>query len=75
MKQLIRISFLFIVLFLTIPVFADGDMGAGGNSGTGNGKVAEPTVITKTLDSGNLQTDASESIFSWVFQQISEFIN
>jgi hypothetical protein len=75
MKQLIRISFLFIMLFLTIPVFADGDMGAGGNSGTTvSGKVAEPTEITKTLDSGNLQQDAS-GIFSWVFQQISELIN
>jgi hypothetical protein len=76
MKQLIKVSFLFIMLFLTIPAFAEGDMGAGGNTGTTGGvKVAQPTQITKSLDSSNPEEDALGDLFSWVYQQIFELID
>jgi hypothetical protein len=76
MKQLIKISFLFIVLFLTIPVFADGDMGAGGRPPvTGDGKTAVSTENTTSLDSANRQEDALNDIFSWVYKQIFELID
>ncbi|HEY0428666.1 MAG TPA: hypothetical protein VGC76_12875 [Pyrinomonadaceae bacterium] len=73
MKQLIRISFLFIVLFLTVPAFADGDMGAGGKPTTsGDGKT---TQITKSLDSANREEDALSNVFSWIYKQIFELID
>jgi hypothetical protein len=77
MKQLIKVSFLFIMLFLTIPAFAEGgDMGAGGNTGTtGSVKVAQPTQITRNVDSINPEEDASDSLFSWVYEQIFELID
>lgn len=75
MKQLIKISFLFIMLFLAIPVFADGDMGAGGRPTANDGKVAESTENSKSLDSTNREEDASGNIFSWVYKQIFELID
>lgn len=75
MKQLIKVSFLFIMLFLTIPAFAEGDMGAGGRPTLANGKAAEPTEISRNLDSSNQEEDAFGNIFSWVYEQISEMID
>ena len=77
MKQLIKVSFLFVMLFLTIPVFAEGDMGAGGgNTCTTKscGNESEP-AITKTVDSTNQGQDASGSPFSWIYEQIFELIS
>ena len=73
MKQLPKASLLFIVLFLTTPAFADGDMGAGGLSGVCTVKAAETTEV-KCLDSANRQEDVPTDIFSWVYQQIVELI-
>lgn len=76
MKQLIKISFLFIMLFLAIPVFAEGDMGAGGgNTSTTYVKVPESTVITKSLDSANQEEDAFGSFISWISKQLFELID
>jgi hypothetical protein len=75
MKQLIKISFLLIVLFLTIPVLADGDMGAGGRPGKTNGKTTESAQNTKNADSLNGEKDASGNLFFWIYQQIIEFID
>jgi hypothetical protein len=76
MKQLLKISFLFIVLFLTIPVFADGDMGAGGRPpASSDGKTTVSTEITTNLDSANRREDASDGVFIWVYIQIFELID
>lgn len=75
MKQLIKISFLFIMLFLAIPVFAEGDMGAGGRPTANGGKVAESTEISKSLDSTNREEDAFGNFFSWISKQIFELID
>ena len=66
MKQLIKISFLCILLFLAIPVFAEeGDMGAGG-------RAALPTEIAKTP--ATAIQEENENIFSWVYKQIFDLI-
>ena len=74
MKQLVKASLLFIVLFLATPAFADGDMGAGGRPGTNGVKTADATEISKSLDSTNRQEDVRTDIFSWVCKQIFELI-
>jgi hypothetical protein len=74
MKQLIKISFLFIMLFLAIPVYADGDMGAGGRSCTNNCGKAETEISTNTKSANQEQND-SENIFTWIYEQIFELID
>lgn len=74
MKQLIKVSFLFVILFLAIPVFADGDMGAGGRSCTTNcGRAA--TEISTNTKSENPDENASKNIFTWIYEQIFELID
>ena len=74
MKQLFKISLLLIVLFLAIPVFADGDMGAGGRPAA-SGKAPESTANTKSPDSSNSEKDALDNLFFLVYQQVCEFID
>lgn len=72
MKQLIKISFLFIMLFLAIPVFAEGDMGAGGKACSGNCGTATTEI---SIDTKSSDQRKDESIFSWVYEQIFELID
>lgn len=75
MKQLIKVSLLFTVLFLTIPVYAEGDMGAGGRPPVKTAQKAPESIVNnKSLDSSNGEKDALGNLFSWVYQQIFELI-
>jgi hypothetical protein len=75
MNKLIKISFLFIVLFLTIPALADGDMGAGGRPPKVVVKAPESTDNAHRLDSATGEKDAFGSLFSWIYQQVFELID
>lgn len=74
MQQLIKISFLFIMLFLAIPVFADGDMGAGGKACSDKCGTAT-TEISIDTKSANQGKDAFGNIFFWAYEQIFELID
>lgn len=75
MKQLIKLSFLFVVLFLAIPAFADGDMGAGGKACSSNCGGRAATEISTNTKSETQENNAFENIFSWVYEQIFELID
>jgi len=72
MKQLIKISFLFIMLFLAIPVFAEGDMGAGGRACTSDCGIAATEI---SIDTKSANQRKNESIFFWIYEQIFELID
>jgi hypothetical protein len=76
MKKLFKISFLLAVLCFAVPVYADGDMPTGNKTCTQNcGGLYDGTTPTNPNNTDEQKPDESTigEIYSWIYEQISEF--
>ncbi len=77
MKNLLKLSFLFIILCFAVPVFADGDMTTGNKTCTTNcsGLMNGTTQTPTTLDDRIKDETIIENFYTWVYQQISQILD
>jgi hypothetical protein len=76
MKKLLKISFLLAVLCFAVPVYADGDIPTGNKTCTQNCGLYDGTTTSPTTsDEENLDDSSIEEIYSWIYKQISEFVD
>ena len=76
MKKLFKISFLLAILCFAVPVYADGDMPTGSKTCTQNCGLYDGTTTSPTVsDDKKLEDSSIEEIYSWIYKQISEFVD
>ncbi len=77
MKNLLKVSFLLIVLCFAVPVYADGDMTTGNKTCTQNcgGLVGGINQTTDPKEDKKQNESTLETVYSWINQQISKFID